>query len=144
MGSERPVVEPAARSIQCSPSGSCLCWRGPVDVVLVDEAGAGEHRLAATDRVEVVLVQREEDDRQVPLEVLLLVDGEQHVAVDDRLDHVLAEVERADEHVAGLADLVDRGERGRGTGRAEREHGVDGVVGLQRGADGRLRRRRRR
>ena len=48
------------------------------------------------------------DDRQVALQVLLLVDGEQHVAVDDRLDHVLAEVERADDDLAGLADLVDR------------------------------------
>ena len=52
-------------------------------VVGRDEAGAGEHRLAATHRVEVVVVQGEEHDRQVPLEVLLLIDGEQAEAAPE-------------------------------------------------------------
>src|SRR4051812_5740460 len=49
-------------------------------VALVDEAGAGEHRQAATDRIEVLLVEDEEHHGQVALQVLLLVDRELDVA----------------------------------------------------------------
>src|SRR5919202_3813018 len=46
------------------------------DVRLVDEAGARQDRLSAADRVRVVAVQLQEHDRQVALQVLLLVDRE--------------------------------------------------------------------
>ena len=46
------------------------------DVGLVDEARAGEDRLAAADGVGVRLEQLQEHDRQVALQVLLLVDRE--------------------------------------------------------------------
>src|SRR4051794_23129480 len=45
-------------------------------VRLVDDAGAGQHRLATADSVRVRDVEHREDDRQVALEVLLLVDRE--------------------------------------------------------------------
>ena len=56
------------------------------DVGLVDEARAGEDRLAAADGVGVRLVQLQEHDRQVALQVLLLVDREHDVAGLDVLD----------------------------------------------------------
>src|SRR5919198_1089433 len=95
-------------------------------VRLLDVAGAGEHRLSAADGVEVVLVEVEEHDRQVALLELLLVDGEEHLAPLDRLDHVAREVERG--------DLRLRARAGRGVLRChadlriEREDGVDRLV----------------
>ena len=71
-----------------------------------DETGTGIDRQTAADGVEVVVVQHEEHDREVPLEVLLLVDGELHVAVDDRLDHVGAEVECGNRHLAEQSELL--------------------------------------
>ena len=57
-------------------------------VLGVDEAGTGEDRQAAAGGVEVGRLQVHEDDRQVALEVLLLIDGEGDVAGLDRCDHV--------------------------------------------------------
>src|SRR4051812_43987066 len=49
-------------------------------VALLDEARAGEDRLPAAHGVRVGLVELQEHDRQVALQVLLLVDREQHAA----------------------------------------------------------------
>src|SRR5206468_9247642 len=67
----------------------------PRRVALVDDAGAGQDRLSVADRVEVRLVEDGEDDRQVALQVLLLVDREQHLAGLDQLDRA-ADVEGPD------------------------------------------------
>src|SRR5262245_30122652 len=101
------------------------------DVRLVDEAGAREHRLAAADRVRVLPVQLEEHDRQVALQVLLLVDGELNVARLDVLEDARAEVERGELGVRARA--LDRGlGRGRDV-RVQRDHPVEGLVRLQLG-----------
>src|SRR5919198_1622035 len=72
------------------------CERGDLRRVrLVDDAGAGEHRLAVADRVQVRLPEHGEDHRQIALQVLLLVDREQHLPGPDLLDRP-ADVERAD------------------------------------------------
>src|SRR6476660_912063 len=71
-----------SRSGWSRPPGAALArarlgeLRDGVDVGLVDEAGAGEDRQAAADGVGVGLEQLQEHDRQVALQVLLLVDRE--------------------------------------------------------------------
>src|ERR687895_674634 len=100
-----------------------------VGVALVDEARAGQHRQAAADRVVVLVEQRQEHDRQVPLEVLLLVDGELDLAVLDRLHDVAAQVERREPGLGARAlDGVARRHR---DVRVERQHRIDRVVRLE-------------
>src|SRR4051812_15430967 len=98
-------------------------------VVLVDEARAGEDGQAAADGVGVVPEELQEHDRQVALEVLLLIDGELDRPGLDVLDHVRADVERRqlragaralDRRLGRLADV-----------RVERDHRVKGLVGLE-------------
>src|SRR5215217_4755719 len=116
-----------------SPRSLLRQLRDRVGVVLGDVAWAGEHGLAAADRVRVGLVQRQEDHRQVALQVLLLVDGELDLARLDRLHDVAAEIERGDLGVrAGALDRVARGDR---DVRVEREDCVDRLVRLQLGLD---------
>src|SRR3954447_16342981 len=92
----------ARRPARCpARPAPCGCSAGPllgqvgdlVDVVLVDDARPGQHRLAAADGFQVLLVELEHHDRQVALLVLLLVDGEGDRAVLDALDDVLVQVE---------------------------------------------------
>src|SRR6266542_1381661 len=112
------------------------CERGHLGRVrLVDDAGAGQHRLAVADRVQVRLEQDGEYDRQVSLQVLLLVDREQHLAGPDLLDRA-ADVERP-----GLRALrEDREARNRDV-RVEAEEGVELLVGVERRLHLRLRAR---
>src|SRR5215217_4920608 len=72
---ERPAQARAGRSAFTSARalGGELLHR--VGVRLVHEPGSGEHGQTAAHRVGVRVEQRQEDDRQVTLEVLLLVDG---------------------------------------------------------------------
>src|SRR5215216_838404 len=64
-----------------------------VRVGLVDEPRSGQDGQTAAHRVGVRVEQRQEHDRQVTLEVLLLVDGELDLAGLDRLHDVAAQVE---------------------------------------------------
>src|SRR3954451_12741643 len=105
-------------------------------VGLVHEAGAGEHRLPAADGVGVRLVELEEDDRQVALQVLLLVDGELDVAGLDALGDVRVEVERR--QLGARAGPLDGPRGGVGDVGVQRDDRVIGLVGLQLGADLRL------
>ena len=75
----RPARGPRVLSYRVPASTSSAT---SLDVLGVDEAGTGEDRQAAAGGVEVRRLQVHEDDRQVALEVLLLVDGEGDVAVD--------------------------------------------------------------
>src|SRR5918996_919583 len=104
-----------------------------IGVGLVHEAGAGEHRQPAADRVGVLVEQRQEHDRQISLEVLLLVDGELDLGGLDRLHDVAAEVERR--HLRLRPRAPDRVARGDGDVRVERQHGADRVVRLELGLD---------
>ena len=83
----RPGVRAGARDAQRVPAEarSAIC----VDVLLVDDPGTGENRLATAHRVQVLHVELQHHDRQVPLLVLLLVDGEGDRTVLDALDDVL-------------------------------------------------------
>src|SRR4051812_49401308 len=109
------------------------------DVALVDEAGPRQHRLAAADRVRVVPEELQEHDRQIALQVLLLVHGELNLARLDVLEHRRAEVERRELRVrAGARDRrLGRG----GDVRVQRDDPVEGLVRLQLGLDLGLRRR---
>src|SRR5918996_227593 len=104
-----------------------------IGVGLIHEAGAGEHRQPAADRVGVLVEQRQEHDRQISLEVLLLVDGELDLGGLDRLHDVAAEVERR--HLRLRPRAPDRVARGDGDVRVERQHGADRVVRLELGLD---------
>src|SRR4051812_47149746 len=106
-------------------------------VALVDEARPGQDRLAAADGVRVGLEQRQEHDRQVALQVLLLVDRELDRAGRDRLHDVAREIEGRE--LRARARGLDRRRRGGGDVRVERQHVVVGLVGLQLGLDLRLR-----
>ena len=125
---------PAARRSGCRRAGSdagssvvlIACpppraSRPSAALLLVDEARAGEHGLAAADRVRVGLVELEEDDRQVALQVLLLVDREQRSSPAlIALMTSPGEVERGELGLrAGALDRVMRGGR---DVRVERHH----------------------
>src|SRR5438128_7415114 len=99
----------------------------PRRIRLVDDSRPGQHRLAVADRVEVRDVEDREDDRQVPLEVLLLVDREQHPPLLDLLDRA-ADVERP--CLRALRDHVEARDRDVGV---EAEEAVERLVGLERG-----------
>src|SRR5262245_5142327 len=91
-------------------------------VGLVDETGAGEHGLPAADGVQIRVVEVEKHDRQVSLQVLMLVDREEHLPLLDRRDHISREVERRD---LGLGARTGRGLLRRG--RDLRVEGEDAV-----------------
>src|SRR4051794_10896809 len=130
----------AGAAVVCSlmspgPLARQLLDRGRV--VLVHEARAGEHGLAAADGVRVRPEQLQEDDRQVALEVLLLVDRELDRPGLDGLDHVRAEVERRQASLRARA--LDRARGGDRDVRVQRDDRVEGLVGLELGLDLRLR-----
>src|SRR3954449_11190088 len=56
-------------------------------VALVNEARPGQYGLTAANRIRVLLEELQEHDRQVALQILLLVDGEHDAAALDVLDH---------------------------------------------------------
>src|SRR5215217_4887988 len=89
-----------------------------VGVRLVHEPGSGEHGQTAAHRVGVRVEQRQEDDRQVTLEVLLLVDGELDLAGLDGLHDVAAQVECGELGVRARA--LDR------VASSDRDVGVEG------------------
>src|SRR5581483_9609013 len=100
---------------------------------LVDEARSGQHRLPAADRVRVRVVQEEEHDREVALQILLLVDRELHAAVLDRLQDVGREVEGGD--LRRRLDALRRLEGRVADLRVEAEDRVDRLVRLELRAD---------
>src|SRR6187401_3219362 len=78
-GSGRAAAVPPAPN----PGSASAFLRQLLDllgVLLRHEAGAGVHRLTATEDVTVELVEVEKHDREVTLGVLLLVDREREVA----------------------------------------------------------------
>ena len=79
------------------------------------------------------LVEREEHDRQVALQVLLLVDGELDLAVLDRLHDVAAEVERAELGLEPAPWIASRAATAM-SGLSVRTASID-VVGLELGLD---------
>src|SRR5882724_3493187 len=101
--------------------------RDRVHVGLVDKGRAGQYGLlAAAAVVAVRLVEPERVDRQVALEVGLLVDGELDGALLDGGDEVRVEVEGGD---LGLAARVGQRLHGRQReGGAEGDDLVDGLV----------------
>ena len=62
--------------------------------LLGHEPRPGQDRLAAAGQQAVLCVLGDDEDAQVALQVLLLVDGEQHGAVLDRRQHLRRQVER--------------------------------------------------
>src|SRR5258705_9638329 len=76
------------------------------DVGLVDERRTGQGGLATTDRVAVGLVEPKTVNRQVALQIRLLVDGELNVARLDCPDQVLVGVERR--HLRRGSGVLDR------------------------------------
>src|SRR4051812_23986797 len=94
-----------------------------VHIAGVDDRRTGQHRLPATDGVQVLRVQLEHHDRQVALLVLLLVHGEGDRAVLDRLDHVTVEVEGGDLGVG--PGVLGGGRSHRGHPGVQREDPVD-------------------
>src|SRR5215207_8027941 len=100
-----------------------------VGVRLVDEPRSGEHGQTAAHRVGVRVEQRQEHDRQVPLEVLLLVDGELDLARLDGLHDIAAQVEGGELRVR--APALDRVARSNGDVGVERQHGGDVLVRLE-------------
>src|SRR4051812_31108992 len=131
------------------------------DVVLGHEARAGQDVARAVDRREAVLVEarlhlrvvanglgrlvhvgrlqllhrRHDRDRDVPLQVRLLVDRELHRAVLDALGDLVGEVEGGEPGLALQAHLVERLQRRAGRVRAECEHGLRVRVLAQPGGD---------
>ena len=70
--------------------------------LLGHESRTGQDRLAAAGQQAVLGVLGDDEDAQVALQVLLLVDGEQHRAVVDRREHLRREVERRQHGSASL------------------------------------------
>src|SRR6266550_1130282 len=115
----------AAAHRQVSAS-ALLCERRDLRCVrLVDDPRPCQHRLPVADSVEVRRIQDREDDRQVSLQVLLLVDREQHLARLDLLDRT-ADVERAD--LRPLRNRRDARDRDVGI---ETEESVELLVGVE-------------
>src|SRR6266576_1720850 len=86
---------PAKAAPNCFLASALRCERGHLGSVrLVDDAGAGQHRRTVSDGVEVRCEEDCEHDGQIPLQVLLLVDREQHLAGLDLLDRS-TDVERS-------------------------------------------------
>jgi hypothetical protein len=102
--------------------------------VLGHQAGTGQDRLAATRGEQEELEERQEDDRQVALEVLLLVDREQRLPAGDVLEQRGGEIEAAELDRAQLVDALERLDGGDRAGGAEGEDAVV-VVALDSGAD---------
>src|SRR5437773_2726041 len=108
-------------------------------VRLVDEPRAGQDGLAAAHGVRVRVVEIEEHDRQVALQVLLLVDREQDLPRLDRLQQVGREVEAS--HLRRRLDALGRLVCGVADLRVQTQDRVDRLVRLQLRADLVLRRR---
>src|SRR3954470_17103905 len=132
----RPEARPPPVVSQLA--GSCpreLCNRQCV--CLVDVAGAGQDRLPAANRVGVRLEELQEHNRQVTLQILLLIDREQHGPVLDVREPLRAQVERR--QLRARAGALNRRHGGRGDVRVEGDDSVERLVGLQLRLDLRLR-----
>src|SRR5918996_4022599 len=102
-------------------------------VLLRDEPGPGHHGACRHQSIE--LVQLQELDRQIALQVLLLVDREHHPALIDRLEHAGRQVERAELHLVQHLDLLKRRHGRLGGRRAQRKHAIGVGIGRQIGLD---------
>ena len=99
------------------------------------EARPGADDLAATGHGLGLQVLGQEDDGQIALEVGLLVDGEEELAVAHGSENVRREVERPDRDPAQPAALAKRREgRSRAT-RTEHQHAVHRGIAAQRTLD---------
>ncbi len=110
-----------------------------VHVRLVDDAWAGQDRLATARNEAVQLVVGQEYDRQIALEELLLVDGELHLTGLDRIQDVLREVEGRELDLAGEVELLDGRQRRGRSGGPEGEDAVQRGICLDSGGDRLLR-----
>ncbi len=119
-----PSAFPSAASVATFAAFALLMIPGPVST-----------GCAVPDRVQVRDVEHREDDRQVALEVLLLVDREQHPARLDLLDRA-ADVERPG--LRALREHVEARDRHVGI---EAEEAVERLVRLERRLHLRLRAR---
>src|SRR5699024_4051288 len=97
-----------------------------IDVLLVHEGGPGQDRLATADRGALGRPQPQRVHGLVALDVGLLVDRPDDVAVLDRLQRLVVEVEGG--HLRVAAGLVHRLQRDHREGGAQREHVGDLVV----------------
>src|SRR3954447_2175546 len=131
----RPAV-PGHPGRRCGLTGVLLDERHDgVDVALVDEGRTGEDGPSTAHDVAVLQVQVELADRQVALQVRLLVDGELKLAVLHRLSRIDVQVERADlGRAARRGDRLDRVQR---LSRTQRDDIVDGLVLAELGLNGR-------
>ena len=95
----------------------------------INNARSGEDRQATAHGVQVCAVQVQEDDREIALQILLLVDGEHHLASLNGLEDVRAEVKRRQLHIH--TSSLDGLHSGIGDVRIERQDGVNAGVGYQ-------------
>ena len=125
------VAEPIIADVdQRVPAAEFLDRSG---VVRGHEARTGEHRKTAARLVGVGGLEVHEDDRQVTLEVLLLIDGEGDIAGLNRIEQFRRHIEATDGEVD--AQVLGGGEGRHGDDRTDAEHAVDRRVGLEDGLD---------
>src|SRR3954447_15005000 len=99
-----------------------------------DEVRAGRDDAALRGEQPVAGELAEQHDREVALQVRLLVDGEPHPPGQHGAQHLGGQVERAELDVAGAAGRGERAQRRLAAVAREREHAVDLRV-AQRGGD---------
>jgi len=98
------------------------------------KTGTGHHHIIG-DCVQVGIKQRQQDDRQVALQKLLLIDSKQHLAVTDCFQHFGGEVEGSELDIANQTSLL-QGFQSRGrAGRAQGQHTINIGIGRERGRD---------
>src|SRR5260370_30674030 len=73
----------------------------------IDKTGASLED-AVRDGIEIRLVQRQQDDGQVSLEILLLVNSEQHLTTLDRIEHIGRQVEGSQLDLSELVQILQR------------------------------------
>src|SRR5918995_687703 len=103
-------------------------------VLLRDKARTG-HQDRVGDGVEVRGIERQQHNWQVALHVLLGINGEEHIATLDCLEHVRREVKGGELDGPQLTDPAKRLEGGRGPSRTEGEDAVDIWICGERGLD---------
>src|SRR5688572_29880643 len=90
-----------------------------------DKTGSGCDDLAAAGKRQRLDVFGEEHDGQIALQILLLIDGEQHAPIAHGFEYPGREIEGREFYLAIAADLLQRSQCGFGTRRPKREHGVE-------------------